>query len=78
MIGPEAVAAPWWVRRGLAKDPEDMTPEEKDAAQLVLLQQWLWRIGAESSAAQETLQSRELQRMRRRSAKLMREQRGAA
>lgn len=31
----------WWQRRNLLKDPAEMTPAERDDAQIVLLDQWL-------------------------------------
>lgn len=37
------VRRPWWQRRGLTKDPELMTPAEREAVQLLWVEEWLWR-----------------------------------
>lgn len=62
MIGPhlshrviEEWKAAWWQRRSLLKDPAEMTPAERDDAQIVLLDQWL-RANAIRRAARSSRQ----------------------
>ncbi len=43
MFQADKAPMPRWMYLGLAKDPLDMTPEEKEDAQLMLLETWLLR-----------------------------------
>ena len=48
---------PWWLVRGLAKDPDTMTPDERDEAQMQLLEQWLFRRAVQRRQLRQSDQS---------------------